>query len=172
MMSPKFLSITRQNIHLYFPKILLLYIRYRKFLGDDFSKNQFGINYIYTFILERSPLFWVILADESYAGFIYLDELIGSKDYIHCAELTVCLDKKFWGQFTRKVADEFISLCFENLNLHKLKACIYPENNRVRSILNYCGFEKEGFFKSETIKNAIPQDVEIYGLLNKNINCK
>lgn len=166
---PIFIALNQDNIKKYFSNIAFLFMRNRIFLLDDYSNpSDFG-EFLYRFISERTPFFWVIFKDKTFAGFVFLDNLTGNQKNIYSAELTTCFDKKFWGDFTRASAFLFLNLCFETLNLYKIKAKIYPENNRVRSILRWCNFKKEGLFTAETVHNGKFQNIEVYGLINPKI---
>ncbi len=151
----------------YLPRIMFLYRRYEKFLKDDFAISEESFfEYFINLIEELSPYFWVILYGNDVAGFVYLENLTGGDGQLHCAEVTTCFDKRFWGGFTYYTALVFFNYCFETLGFKKIKALIYPENFRVVRLLTRCGFEKEGYFKSETVRCGKPQDIEVYSLIN------
>ena len=156
----------------YLSNVIFLYLRYRKFLNDDYAPEATYEN-ILNLIEKCGDLFFVVLNDEDndFAGFIYLDNPIGSDERLHSCEITVCLEKKYWGNFTKRLAIEFFDYCFNTLKLKKIKAQIYPFNSRVRSILNFSGFKKDGVLRGETLKNGQLQDVEVYSLLKSDF-CK
>ena len=54
----------------------------------------------------------------------------------------------------------------------KIKAQIYPFNSRVKNILMYSGFKKDGVLRGETIKNGKLTDVEVYSLLKSDFSEK
>lgn len=145
---------------------MFLYRRYEKFLKDDFAIQEDSFfEYFVSMIEELSPYFWVILADEEVAGFVYLENFTGNSTTKHGAEITTCFDKKFWGSFTYYAALVFFNYCFETLGLKKIKALIYPENFRVVRLLKRCGFNKEGLLESETLRGGKPQDIAVYSLI-------
>ncbi len=149
----------------YIPQMMFLYRRYKKFLADDFALDGRNFyDYFLDLVEEASPYFWVIFSDDEAAGFVYLENFTGNSEKLHCAEVTTCFDKKFWGGFTYYAAIVFFNYCFENLGLKKVKALIYPENFRVVGLLNRCGFIKEALLKSETMRGGKPQDMVIYSL--------
>jgi RimJ/RimL family protein N-acetyltransferase len=171
---PYFVSINDNNINNYFSKIALLFMYYRHFLLDDFSNpSDFG-EFLLCFIKERTPFFWVVCTKNTneFAGFIFLDSLVGNAKQIYSAEITICFKKEFWGSFTKRVGVDFIKYCFENLNLQKIRAGIYSGNNRVKNVLKIFGFKKEGELVKETLRYGKPQNIELYGLINPKIERK
>lgn len=169
MIEPKFIVIGRNNINKFFFKIFVLFVKYRNFFMDDYAPHRSGIEFFYSYILEKSPYFWVITGNGKFAGFVFLDEFVGSFENLHSAEITVCFEKHFWGKFTRLSAMKFFDYCFNQLKLKKIKVGIYPENNRIRGLLKDCGFKKEGLLIGETFRQGKLQDIEIFGLLNPNL---
>lgn len=152
----------------YFSEILFLYLRYSRFLDDDYALNDLSFYEYFIGLIERlSPFFWVILYDKKVSGFVYLDNIIGDSKRLHCAELTTCFDKAFWGDYTKYCAKVFLNHCFKNLGFKKIKALVYPQNFRVKTLLKASGFEKEGYLRCETLRNNRLQDIEIYSVLNK-----
>lgn len=164
------LVIDRKNSYFenteYLAQAMFLYIRYSKFIKDDYAPEDTYEN-IVDFVEKCGMFFWIILEEETneFAGFVYLDNLIGNETRIHSGELTTCFEKKFWGRFTRRAAREFLKYCFNDLGFLKIKALIYPFNVRVKTLLKSSGFEKEGVLKAETLKNNKLQDVEVYSIL-------
>ena len=51
----------------------------------------------------------------------------------------------------------------------KIKALVYPENFRVKTLLKLTGFEKEALLKNETLRKGKLQDIEVYSLFNKTL---
>lgn len=168
----KFLSLVIDRAHSrfanteYLSNVVFLYLRYSKFLNDDYAPEANYSN-ILSKIESCGGLFYIVLnsSGSDFAGFIYIDNLIGNADEIHGGEITACFEKKYWGKFTKTVADQFFDYCFNTLKLKKIKAQIYPFNSRVRAILKYSGFKKDGVLRGETMKNGRLSDVEVYSLL-------
>lgn len=150
--------------------LFFLYLKYSKYLDDDFACDE---KPIYRYFLENieklSPYFWIITDEKTNqsAGFVYLDKLTGNSKTIHSAEVSACFFKKFWGDFTYDTAKKFFNLCFNTLGLKKVKALIYPQNFRVKTLLKKCGFQKEGYLKSETVCCGKLQDIEVYSLIKE-----
>lgn len=154
----------------YFQQALFLYIKYSKFLDDDFAQNNLTI-YDYFLNLIQKTLFFVIVEEETVSGFVYLDNFIGNDKKLHSAELTTCFDKRFWGNYTKACARIFLDYCFETYKFEKIKALVYPENFRVKTLLKLAGFEKEALLKGETLKNGRLQDIEIYSYRKNRNDC-
>lgn len=160
---PKFLNPFEKPA--YFEQALFLYIKYSKFLDDDFAQNGMTI-YDYFFNLVNTTMFFVIVENDLVSGFVYLDNFIGDSERLHSAELTTCFDKRFWGDYTKLCAKLFLRFCFEKLHLKKVKALVYPQNFRVKTLLKSAGFEKEGVLRGETLRNNKLQDIEVFSVIN------
>ncbi len=152
----------------YLSNVIFLYLRYAKFLKDDYAPEA---NYesILNLIERCGNLFFVILCGEDFAGFVYLDNPIGNNERLHSCEITACVEKKYWGNFTKCAATEFFPYCFTTLGLKKIKAQVYPFNTRVKAILRFSGFKKDGTLRGETLKNGELQDIEVYSLLKSDL---
>ena len=152
----KFVQITSKYIN----SVNRLYEKYTKYTEDDYNEdNLAGI------IQRTQPFFWVILTiNNDFAGFVYLDNIIGNSKKLHSAELTTCFERKFWGIYPKYCAKIFLKNCFDKYGFEKIKALIYPQNFRVKTLLKQSGFEKEALLKAETQKNGKPQDIEVYSL--------
>lgn len=146
----------------YITPINRLYNKYNNYLEDDYNEDTLA-----GLIHRTYPFFWVVLSDSSFAGFVYLENIIGCSKKLHSAELTTCIEPRFWGDFTKKGAEIFLNKCFQEFGFTKLKALVYPENQRVKGLLKSAGFEKEALLKSETQRRGCPQDIEIYSLFNQ-----
>ena len=144
----------------YIPELQNCYNKYYKYLQDDFAPKN-----IYSLIEAVAPFFWLILnGKKEFAGFVFLDNFIGSKDKNFSAEITTCFDKKAWGIFTRYSAKFFLKKCFDEFGLYKIKAQIYPDNYRVKQLLKSAGFCYEGTLYNETLRNGLMQNLDIYSL--------
>ena len=81
----------------FFEQALFLYIKYLRYLEDDYALNNSNIyDYFFNLIQRTSPFFFVITEGDLVSGFVYLDNLIGDGKRLHSAELTTCFDKRFW----------------------------------------------------------------------------
>lgn len=161
---PKFLNPFEKPA--YFEQALFLYIKYSKFLDDDYAQNGQSV-YDYFLNLAKNTLFFVIVEDEIVSGFVYLGNFVGNEEKFHSAELTTCFDKRFWGDYTKVCARIFLDYCFKKYKFKKIKALVYPENFRVKTLLKTVGFKKEALLKGETLRNNKLQDIEVYSVINK-----
>lgn len=157
-----------KNIH-YLPQVISLYERFSKYLSDDyfFDKNSTIVDSIISIIESTCPYFWVIVDSKtnSFAGFVFLDNWVGSPQKAHSAEITTCFEPEFWGKYTKICAKKFIKYCFKKYKLLKIKAYIFPQNSRVKMLLKQSGFKREAQLISETIRNGKLQDVDIYSII-------
>ncbi|MBQ8460534.1 GNAT family N-acetyltransferase [bacterium] len=145
----------------FLPDIKKCFDKYSKYLLDDFFLTGDCLNKL----LYQTHFFWVVSDNkDNFMGFAYLDNFIGNEKDLYSAELTVCFDKKAWGNFIRFSAKFFFKKCFDELGLHKIKAQIYPDNFRVRKILKDTGFVYESLLKNETLRFGKMQDIEVYAL--------
>lgn len=153
----------------YLPQIINLYEKFSKYLHDDyFLENQkSSVDAVINLIEKTSPYFWVITEKENdnFAGFVFLDNWVGTKGINHSTEVTTCFEPAFWGKYTKFCARKFIKFCFKKYKLKKLKAYIFPQNYRVKTFLKKIGFQKEALLKAETIKNSKLQDIEVYSII-------
>lgn len=70
----------------YLEQALFLYLRYSKFLDDDYAQRGMPVfEYFNQLITSLSPFFWVITEDDEVSGFVYLDNLIGDGERLHSA---------------------------------------------------------------------------------------
>jgi [ribosomal protein S5]-alanine N-acetyltransferase len=159
-----------RNIH-YLPQIIKLYEKFSKYLHDDyFLENQKStVDAVIDLIERTSPFFWAVIDKKSdkFAGFGVLENFVGTKNNFHSAEITTCFEPAFWGKYTKNCAKSFIKYCFKKYNFKKLKALIFPQNTKVRTLLKKAGFKQEATLKAETVKNGVLQDIEIYSIIKK-----
>jgi RimJ/RimL family protein N-acetyltransferase len=147
----------------YFSEIKKCYLKYFKYLQDDFNKID-----IINLINAKSPYFWVITDfNNNFMGFVFLDNFVGNEKYLYSAELTTCFDKKAWGVFTRYSAKIFLKKCFNEFGFFKIKAQIYPDNFRVKTLLKSAGFKYEATLINETLRDGKSQNLEVYALYRK-----
>lgn len=162
----RFINITQNNFWQNLDLIVganKCYKKYYKYFQDDFAPLSQDI---FDFIKKYMPYFWVAqeIKTRNFMGFLALDNFIGDGQKLYSAEITVCFDKKAWGSFTRYCGKLFLKKCFDELGLQKIKAVIYSDNFRVRPILKSSGFRYEATLLSETLRNGIAQDIEIYSI--------
>ena len=156
----KFVQINSENINL----VNHLYEKFKKYIEDDYNEDTLA-----GLIHRTYPYFWVILSDTSFAGFVYLENICGNAKKFHSAEITTCFEPRFWGDFTKECARYFLTRCFKEFGFIKIKALVYPENSRVKTLLKSSGFKKEALLKAETIRSGRLQDIEIYTLYRNEV---
>lgn len=161
----KFIQLTTNNLFTnlhYIPLIWENYTKYFKYLQDDFSDNDINI---LSLVEKTVPYFWIIIDNKNqYMGFVFLDNFVGNNNALYSAELTTCFEKHAWGDFTKYSAKIFLEKCFKDFGFKKIKALIFPDNFRVKTLLKVSGFNYETTLKSETLRGGKPQDIEIYSL--------
>lgn len=156
-----------EHLH-YLPAVIALYKKFSKYLHDDYfvtpEKDQ--IDLVLSLVEKVSPYFWAIVTSrDELAGFVFLDNWVGTADKLHSAEVTTCFAPKFWGKYTKYCAKKFIKYCFKKYKLKKLKATIFQQNFKVKAILKHAGFKKEATLQAETVKNGLTQHVDIYSII-------
>lgn len=158
----------------YIPQVINLYEKFSKYLHDDyFLEGQIAsVDAVINLVEKTSPFFWVIVdkKNDKFAGFVFLDNFVGNGNNFHSAEITTCFEPSFWGKYTKTCAKKFIKYCFKKYNLKKIKACVFNQNFKVKTLLKKSGFKKEAVLKAETIKNGKLQDIEVYSIVKKILN--
>lgn len=147
------------NLH-YIPEIKACYLKYAKYLHDDYANEDF-----YTYLEETSPCIWAITDyHNQFMGFVSLDNFTGSKTQNYSAEVLTCFEKKAWGNFTRYSAKFFFKKCFDEFGFYKIKALIYPDNHRISTLLKFAGFQYETTLPKETVRLGKLQDIDQYSI--------
>ena len=152
-------SCLSSDLH-YIPEVINCYNKYSKYLNDDYAPFNGLFN-----IFLSCPNFWVITdIYDNFMGFVFLDNFTGNGKVNFSAEITVCFDKKAWGNFTAYCAKIFLKWCFDTFGFYKIKALIFPDNYRVKTLLKQSGFEYDTKLPSETLRNGKLQDIEVYSI--------
>lgn len=153
----------------YLPQIISLYEKFSKYLHDDYflESKKSTVDIVIDLVEKTNPYFWAIIDRESskFAGFVFLDNWVGNRTNNHSAEVTTCFEPTFWGKYTKICAQKFIKYSFKKYKLKKLKACVFSQNFKVKTLLKKTGFKKEAILKGETLKNGILQDIEVYSII-------
>ncbi len=152
----------------YIPQIIALNEKFARYLHDDyFLENQkSSVDSIINLIEKAGPFFWAIIdkKTDKFAGFVFLDNWVGSKNNVHSAEVTTCFVPLFWGKYTKICAKKFVKYCFKKYQLKKLKAYVFPQNCQVKTLLKSAGFKKEAVLRGETLRNGELQDIEVFAV--------
>ena len=117
--------------------------------------------------LEEDPqVNFGIVAGGQLAGVIGL--IPQSDIYRFSAETGYWLGEEFWGRGVATAAMELlITYAFDSLKLAKLYSGVFSTNRASIRVLEKCGFEQEGLFKSSLVKNGMIMDEYRYGLVNR-----
>jgi len=155
----------------YLPYIISLYERFSRYLHDDYflESPKSCVDAVIELIERTSPFFWVVVDKKTskFAGFGVLENWVGCKGNLHSAEVTTCFEPAFWGKYTKICAKKFVRYCFKKYKLKKLKASVFPQNFKVKTLLKTIGFKKEALLKAETVKNGVLQDIEVYAIVRR-----
>lgn len=144
----------------YIPKIINCYKKYAKYLQDDYAGDFGFLN-----MFASCPNFWVVTNfHDEFMGFVFLDNFTGNGKSNFSAELTVCFDKKAWGNFTRYSAKIFLKQCFDKFGFYKIKVLIFPDNFRTKTLMKAAGFNYETTLPCETFRNGHLQDIDVYSI--------
>ena len=150
----------------YIPQIIVLNEKFARYLHDDYflEGQKSSVDAVINLIEKASPFFWAVIDKKTnkFAGFVFLDNWVGAKSNFHSAEVTTCFSPSFWGKYTKICAKKFVKYCFKKYQLKKLKAYVFPQNFKVKTLLKTLGFKKEAVLKGETLRNGELQDVEVF----------
>lgn len=108
---------------------------------------------------------WGMVVKESgaFIGTVGLNNLnAGSKR----AEVGFELHPSFWnGGYTSEAVKEIINYSFNTLELHRLGAVTFPQNEASISLLKKLGFVKEGTLRGYLFQNNQSHDAFVFSLL-------
>ena len=76
----------------------------------------------------------------------------------------LCADYQGQG-IIHKCLVKFITFLFDKLGLNKIEIHFMPANKRSGKVAQQLGFKPEGIIRQSIIRNGLPQDVAIMGLL-------
>jgi len=109
---------------------------------------------------------WWALADKRNNNFIgYIGfKVINHKD--KSAEIGYVLHPDHWASgWMTEAVEAVLDFVFEELNVHRVKGDINPDNEASRGLLLKFGFQKEAYFREDYYFDGKFLDSEIYGLL-------
>lgn len=82
------------------------------------------------------------------------------------AEISYALFPEQWGNgYATEAVSTVISYGFNNLNLTRIGAVVFLENESSNHLLTKLGFKKEGVLKNYMYQNDVPHDTNVYSLL-------
>ena len=100
--------------------------------------------------------------DRSLVGSIGLDVVPGHRR----GELGYWIGKPYWGcGYATEAAREMLRFGFEQLDLRRIQATVFPGNPASAKILTKIGMQREGRLRHYVEKWGEPRDLEIYSIL-------
>jgi len=83
------------------------------------------------------------------------------------AEISYALFPESWGKgYALEAVNKVISFGFQKMELVRIGAIVFTENDASNKLLIKAGFEKEGVLKKYMHQNNVPYDTYIYSLIN------
>ncbi|WP_374967127.1 GNAT family N-acetyltransferase [Lysinibacillus sp. RS5] len=82
------------------------------------------------------------------------------------AEISYALFPESWGKgYAMEAVNRVISFGFQEMDLVRIGAIVFTENDASNKLLTKVGFEKEGILKKYVHQNQVPYDTYIYSLI-------
>lgn len=86
------------------------------------------------------------------------------------AEIAYAILPAQWGNgFATEAVKKVLSYGFKELNLTRIGAVVFTENNASNVLLEKLGFEKEGVLRNYMYQNNVPYDTNVYSLLSTKV---
>ncbi len=83
------------------------------------------------------------------------------------AEISYALFPESWGKgYAKEAVNRVISFGFQEMDLMRIGAIVFTENEASNKLLTKLGFEKEGILKNYMYQDDNPYDTNIYSLIN------
>ena len=114
---------------------------------------------------QGRPVHWAIRgADDALIGGCGLDGFqLGQS---HRAEIGYWLARPLWGQgIMTAVVQRVCQQAFAELELAKITAHVFPENQASARVLEKCGFQQEGYLRRHCLKDGKLLDARLFALL-------
>jgi len=84
------------------------------------------------------------------------------------AEIGYEIHPDYWRQgYTKEAVQKVISYGFEHMNLHRIGAVVFLENEASNQLLLKLGFQQEGILRDYMVQKGNAHDTFIYSLLKK-----
>jgi len=84
------------------------------------------------------------------------------------AEIGYELHPDYWRKgYVKEAVSKIISYGFETLNLNRIGAVVYPENNPSISLLTNLGFTNEGLLRKYLIQGTTSHDTFVFSILKE-----
>lgn len=82
------------------------------------------------------------------------------------ADISYALFPNSWGQgYAKEAVRKVISYGFQEMNLVRIGAIVFTENEASNKLLEALGFEKEGVLRNFMHQNNMPYDTNIYSFI-------
>jgi ribosomal-protein-alanine N-acetyltransferase len=82
------------------------------------------------------------------------------------ADISYALFPESWGKgYAKEAVEKVISYGFQEMDLVRIGAIVFTENDASNKLLKKLGFEKEGVLRNFMHQNDMPFDTNIYSLL-------
>ncbi|MGA3600199.1 GNAT family N-acetyltransferase [Lysinibacillus agricola] len=82
------------------------------------------------------------------------------------AEISYALFPESWGKgYAMEAVNRVISFGFQEMDLVRIGAIVFTENDASNKLLTKVGFKKEGILKKYMHQNNVPYDTYIYSLI-------
>ncbi len=155
----------------------------------EFVFQHFSDPLVYQYLLDEEPVtdhsqaqeiiqFYLDTSEKNYNrwGIVqrFNGQLIGTcgfHKWNKCcfrAEIGYDLSPAFWGQgYMTEVMRTVITYGFEQMELHRIEALVYIENNRSMQLLKKNGFKEEGILRDYFCLNGRFYDHSIFSLLKQ-----
>ncbi len=105
-------------------------------------------------------------------GIFYNDKIIGGvgmhdwDQVTKRAQIGYWISKGYEGKgIINKCLVKFIAYLFEKLSLNKVEIHFIPQNKRSAKVATRLGFKTEGIIRQSTMRNGMPEDMVVTGLL-------
>jgi ribosomal-protein-alanine N-acetyltransferase len=70
-------------------------------------------------------------------------------------------------QYATEAVSKVISFGFDALELIRIGAIVFPENESSNNLLQRLGFQKEGLLRNYIDQNGVSNDTFVYSIINK-----
>lgn len=120
----------------------------QKLLDDMINDGEWGI---------------ILKGTNSFIGTI---GFVGFKEAHKRAEIAFELKDQYWNKgYMSEALNAVISYFFNESDMNRLEAFVYPTNKASIKLLEHCGFIKEGYLREYVLRRGKLQDYLLYAML-------
>ena len=128
------------------------------------KSRKVGINYTYDFAIES-------LESGKYIGGCSINE--SDTKNRRCTIGIMIGDKTCWSKgYGSDALNVLIKFIFEELNMEKIKLCVFEFNGRAKACYKKVGFKEEGILKKEIFRNGKYYDVILMAMFREDFEKK